>query len=567
MSTPVTTRRLIARLGQPFQVTVRTTPYTARERLVADLGVYVQDTWTHKRLTANVGLSFDYLNNRVDAQDAKGGTWIGPRHFDALSKVPLYKDLDPRLGVAYDLFGNGKTALKATVSRYIVPSTVATARLLNPLNTTVNTTTRPWQDINGDLIPQSTTGCAFPSVGCELGALTNNAFGSVNVSTHYADDTIHGYGERRNNWEFSTSITQELFARVSADVVYYRRMQGNFTTTDNNDVTPADFTQYCVKAPVDARLPGGGGQQVCGLYDISAAKFGVATNNTVAHVENVGGTQHETFDGVDVAINARLADVTLTGGFATGNTSFDTCGVYVDNPAATYGLGAAANTPGTGTVFCTAKPDELVDAGEADRVVRAAVAGDTARCGRPESAGPADSCELVDHPSRRRRDRHAWPAAVRRRQHLAYGAPDRARHHVHAASTQVDLRLGKTFKAGGSRRVQGMVDIFNLTNSNAAVGATSNAGEPPAAINTTFGGAWLKPLNILRQGLQIRRAVQLSPASGPAEHSGSLAFQRACAERGDSTLGQRRRNRKRSPIVPAQNCRVGPATDEEKVTE
>ncbi len=145
---------LIARLGQPFQVTVRTTPYTARERLVADLGVYVQDTWTHKRLTANVGLRFDYLNNRVDAQDAKGGTWIGPRHFDALSKVPLYKDLDPRLGVAYDLFGNGKTALKATVSRYIVPSTVATARLLNPLNTTVNTTTRPWQDINGDLIPQ-----------------------------------------------------------------------------------------------------------------------------------------------------------------------------------------------------------------------------------------------------------------------------------------------------------------------------------------------------------------------------------------------------------------------------
>jgi hypothetical protein len=50
----------------------------------------------------------------------------------------------------------------------------------------------------------------------------------------------------------------------------------------------------------------------------------------------------------------------------------------------------------------------------------------------------------------------------------------------------------------GSRKLQVMADIFNVLNSNAAVGATSNAGEPPAAINTTFGSAWLKPLNILQ---------------------------------------------------------------------
>ena len=57
---------------------MRTTPYTARERLVADLGVYLQDAWTYKRLTTNAGLRWDYLNNKVEAQDAPGGTWIGP---------------------------------------------------------------------------------------------------------------------------------------------------------------------------------------------------------------------------------------------------------------------------------------------------------------------------------------------------------------------------------------------------------------------------------------------------------------------------------------------------------
>lgn len=47
---------LIVRKAQPFQVTVRTTPYITRERLVADLGVYAMDTWTFRRMTVNAGL-------------------------------------------------------------------------------------------------------------------------------------------------------------------------------------------------------------------------------------------------------------------------------------------------------------------------------------------------------------------------------------------------------------------------------------------------------------------------------------------------------------------------------
>ena len=64
--------------------------------------------------------------------------------------------------------------------------------------------------------------------------------------------------------------------------------------------------------------------------------------------------------------------------------------------------------------------------------------------------------------------------------------------------TQLDLRVSKNFNLNAGRRIQVMADIFNAFNSNAAVGATSNAGEPPAAINTTYGSAWLRPLNILQ---------------------------------------------------------------------
>jgi hypothetical protein len=75
--------------------------------------------------------------------------------------------------------------------------------------------------------------------------------------------------------------------------------------------------------------------------------------------------------------------------------------------------------------------------------------------------------------------------------------------------TQLDLRVAKNFTVARARRVQVMADIFNVLNSNAAVGATSNAGEPPAAINTTYGSAWLKPLNIL-QARYVKIGAQLT---------------------------------------------------------
>ena len=496
---------LTVRLGQPFSVSVRTTPYTTHERLVADLGVFVQDTWTVKRMTINAGLRWDYLNNKVLAQDAPGGTWIGPRHFDELSDVPNYKDLSPRLGIAYDLFGNGKTALKATLSRYVQTSTVGTARSLNPLNTSVNSATRPWQDLNNDGIPQVN----------ELGALTNTSFGQVNIATRFDPDTILGFDKRRNNWEVSATLSHELMPRVSTEVSYFRRAQGHFTTTDNLDVGPGDFTPYCVTAPRDDRLPNGGGNQICGLYDISsAAKFGLAANNLVTYVDNFGGHQTEVFNGVDVAVNARpRSDLFVTGGFATGNTHFNSCDAFVDNPSTGFGIATAAAypaTPGTGTTFAYCDYDtswlsqvkatgsytlpwQNIQIGGVLQnlpgqmvlafwnITQADVAANGS-LGRPLQGG-ANTSRVV-------------PLVKPGTQYT----PRR---------TQLDLRVSKSFVLTGSKKVQVMADIFNAFNSNAAVGATSNAGEPPAAINTTYGSQWLKPLNIL-QARYVKIGAQLT---------------------------------------------------------
>src|SRR5204863_4521641 len=112
-----------------------------------------------------------------------------------------------------------------------------------------------WDDANNDGVPQLS----------ELGPLSNNAFGQVNIATRYDPETIRGFDRRRNNWEVSTTISHELMSRVAAEVSYFRRAQGHFTTTDNLDVEQGVFQKYCVTATKDPRLPNGVGNTICGL--------------------------------------------------------------------------------------------------------------------------------------------------------------------------------------------------------------------------------------------------------------------------------------------------------------
>src|SRR4029078_7970873 len=99
----------------------------------------------------------------------------------------------------------------------------------------------------------------------------------------------------------------------------------------------------CLRARTAPRRASAGACQVCGLYDIVPTKFGLASNNLVTFVDNYGGKQTEVFNGGDFAMNARVrSECFLTGGFATGNTHFNVCDAFVDNPRTGFGLSAAA---------------------------------------------------------------------------------------------------------------------------------------------------------------------------------------------------------------------------------
>lgn len=179
------------------------------------MGIYASDRWTLRRLTINGWIRFDHVNVAIPEQSAAASRRIGARSFPAVENVPNWNDINPRVGVAYDLFGTGKTALKASVNRYVTQAVFGFTANANPFQTTVNTATRGWNDANRNYIPEGDPLNPLPN-GEFTGTLSNLNFGKSLVTTRLDPDVSEGRGKRGYNWEYTASVQHELIARVGA---------------------------------------------------------------------------------------------------------------------------------------------------------------------------------------------------------------------------------------------------------------------------------------------------------------------------------------------------------------
>jgi len=154
------------------------------------------------------------------------------------------------------------------------------------------------------------------------------------LSLNYNPKVLNGWGSRPYQWEFSTSVQHELRRGLSMDVGYFRRWFGNFGVTDNLNVGPGDYGAFSVTAPVDSRLPDGGGYTVNGFFNLNPDKVAVVPNNYFTFAKD-HGVQTEHWNGVDVTVNWRLArGMTFQGGVSTGRRVLDTCDVVDGLPEA-----------------------------------------------------------------------------------------------------------------------------------------------------------------------------------------------------------------------------------------
>ena len=122
-----------------------------RTSRLTSFGFYGQDQWVLKRATLNVGLRYDYVTTSADPQVLPANTMLPERTFPGIDKIIHYHDVSPRLGIAYDLFGNNRTAVKAAFNRYLYPQDFAGGR--HPTALAVPNTLRDFTDRNGNFIP------------------------------------------------------------------------------------------------------------------------------------------------------------------------------------------------------------------------------------------------------------------------------------------------------------------------------------------------------------------------------------------------------------------------------
>jgi len=299
--------------GVPFQVTILNTPVDYTDKLKADLGIYAQDSWNLKRLTVNYGGRYEVFAHGVSSEESGAGRFVAARAFSAID-MPTWKSFSPRAGLVYDLFGNQKTAIKASFGKYMQQGTVGFSQSQNPLLLTTQTVA--WTDLNGDGNPQGELNCVYLSAGCELNVAGNAttarqlpaSFGVV-APVAYASDI-----KRMYNVESTVSIQHQVLNGVSVTAGWYRREYFNLRRRFNTGVSASDFTPFTLYSPIDGAAST--------YYNISSAKASQLATNLV---DQNAPDRTMKYNGFEYNFSARIGKVNLFGGGMSERILTNTC--------------------------------------------------------------------------------------------------------------------------------------------------------------------------------------------------------------------------------------------------
>jgi hypothetical protein len=310
--------------GAPYAVTAYNTPVRNWANLNRNVGIYGQDSWTMKRLTVSYGLRWENWSTGVRLQAMTPGRFVDARAFGP-EDLPPWKTLSPRTGVAYDLFGNGKTALKFSANRYQQMGTTGLATTYNPIG--LQSQQLAWTDGNKDDIAQGERGCVYLTAGCEInyGQLPTT-FGAVVPgcsmiatpgSIPCGNAQIDPNAKRISTWNYNVGVQQQLLPRLSVSANWFHVDYYNLRVRNNVLQTFGDYSAQNVVSPLDG--------SVITIYNVSSAK-----RQQVQYLDQSAPNRKLWYNGYEFTFSARLPG----GGTVFGGaTTEQTLAVMCDEPS------------------------------------------------------------------------------------------------------------------------------------------------------------------------------------------------------------------------------------------
>lgn len=275
------------RSGVPNSVLVGNYPVKQVPVLNYDIGLFVQDSWTLNRVTLNGGVRVEWVKAGTDEQIAPAGRFVPERRFPAAENLPKFgPNLAPRFGLAYDVFGDGKTALKFTAGQFYRRHTVTLAERLSPMAPV--TIALPWSD--RDLQGRA--------LGSNLdGVVQNNELDFGRLPANFGErrlDTLDPNLKREYNIETAVSVQHELLRGISVSGGWYRRQFFNQYVDQNVQRAPTDWRGIDVVSPYNG--------EVFTVYDLRSTALLPLVDAVITNSAN----NKTIYNGYEFAAQARL---------------------------------------------------------------------------------------------------------------------------------------------------------------------------------------------------------------------------------------------------------------------
>ncbi|MEE2636315.1 MAG: TonB-dependent receptor [Acidobacteriota bacterium] len=339
-------------IGTPDSVGVYNHPSFSEHILDYNGGVYAQDSWAIDRLTLNYGARIDFAAVSVPATPKPLGRFVNAfeyragANFDAagnnIGPLPSFgPDFSPRFSMAYDLFGDARTALKFGFNKYVrdvggnLPARYSVASR--------GTDTRDWFDCH--LNPGGTACSGSDPYGGNSDDIAQNweigpgsdIFGFRSPGRFDVNNFA-----RESNQIWTVGLQQEVMSGLSFSGEFRRRWYSNTWSTDNLNHGLSDFGALADGSPDPSAAGTGRYFDVLRPYPMVGSFTAFAIDPSVRTAsDNVDGTMPvytNVYKGFELSVQGRLpGGGTLFGGWTIEDTGRNTLYNYNKGAGSRYG--------------------------------------------------------------------------------------------------------------------------------------------------------------------------------------------------------------------------------------